>query len=64
MKLIYNSNYPNIDANISDCQMGGRKAKNCKNNIFIINGIIHEVLQKKQKKNSIFANLLLCPNDP
>ena len=50
MKLIYNSNYQKIDANISDCQMGGRKAKNCKNNIFIINGIIHKVLRTKKNK--------------
>ena len=50
MRLIYNSNYPNIDGNISDCQMGGRKEKNCKNNIFIINGIIYEVLKTKRNK--------------
>ena len=30
--------------------MGGRKAKNCKNNIFIINGIIHDVLKTKKNK--------------
>ena len=30
--------------------MGGRKAKNCKNNIFIINGIIHDVLKTKRNK--------------
>ena len=50
MRLIYNSKYPEIDQNISDCQMGGRKGKSCKNNIFIVNGIIHEVL--KSKRNS------------
>ena len=27
MRLIYNSRYPEIDQNISDCQMGGRKQK-------------------------------------
>ena len=30
--------------------MGGRKKKGCKNNIFIINGIIHEVLKSKRMK--------------
>ena len=44
MRLIYNSKYPKIDKSISDCQMGGRKAKGFKNNIFVVNGIIHEVL--------------------
>ena len=50
MRLIYNSRYPEIDQNISDCQMGGRKQKNCKDNIFIINGIIHEVLKSRRSK--------------
>ena len=35
MRLIYNSKYPEIDKNISDCQMGGRKRKGCKNNLFV-----------------------------
>ena len=30
--------------------MGGRKNKGCKNNIFIVNGIIHEVLKSKKNK--------------
>ena len=42
MRLIYDSKYPEIDANMSDSQMGGRKGKGCRNNIFILNGIIHE----------------------
>ena len=50
MRLIYNEKYPDIDKNMSDCQMGGRKGKGCRNNIFIINGIIHDVLQSKKKK--------------
>ena len=39
-----------MDKNISDCQMGARKAKGCKNNIFVVNGIIHEVLKSKNMK--------------
>ena len=35
---------------MSDCQMGGRKKKSCKNNIFIINGLIHDVLKSKKMK--------------
>ena len=49
MRLIYNQNYPGIDSNISDCQMGGRKKKGCRNNIFIFNGIIHDVMASKKK---------------
>ena len=44
MRLIYNTKYPVIENQMSDCQMGARKGKGCKNNIFILNGIIHEAL--------------------
>jgi hypothetical protein len=50
MRLIYNMKYPVIDQNMSDCQMGGRKMKSCKNNIFIANGLIHEALKSKKMK--------------
>ena len=50
MNLLYESKYSKIDKNISECQMGGRRNKGCKNNIFIINGIIHEVLRSKNNK--------------
>ena len=46
MRLIYNSKYYNIDKNISDSQMGARKGKGCKSNIWIIN----ETLKNKNKK--------------
>ena len=52
MNLIYESKYAKIDQNMSDCQMGGRRNKGCKNNLFILNGIIHEVLRSK-KNNPI-----------
>ena len=50
MLLIYDSKYPDIDRRMSDCQMGGRRGKGCKNNIFIVNGIIHNVLKSKNMK--------------
>ena len=50
MKMMYNQNYTEIDKNMSDSQMGGRKNKGCRNNIFLINGIIHDVLSSKNKK--------------
>ena len=50
MRMIYNSKYDIIDSNMSDSQMGGRKQKGCRFNIFILNGIIHEVSRSKKKK--------------
>ena len=46
MNLIYERNYSEIDKRISDCQMGGRRQKSSKNNIFILNSIIHDVMLK------------------
>ena len=40
-RMIYDMKYDIIDRNMSDCQMGARKKKGCRNNIFIINGLIH-----------------------
>ena len=50
MRLIYNEKYHIIDSNMSDGQMGARKKKGCRNNIFIINGIIHDVMTSKNMK--------------
>ena len=49
MRLMYNDKYPIIDNNISDSQMGARKQKGCRNNIFIVNAIIHDVMSSKSK---------------
>ena len=50
MRLLYNMKYWEIDENMSDCQMGARKGKSCKNNIFIVNGIIHDVRKSRKMK--------------
>ena len=49
LKLIYNDEYEIIDSNMSDSNVGGRKRKNIRNHLFIVNGIINEAI--KLKKN-------------
>ena len=49
MRLIYDSKYPEIDSKMSDAQMGGRKGKGCRNNIFLLNGIINEQRDRKNE---------------
>ena len=49
MRMINNDKYDVIDANMSDSQVGARKKKNIRNHIFIVNGIINDVLQDKSK---------------
>ena len=51
--MIYDRKYPDVDSNMSECQMGGRRMKGCKNNIFILNGIIHDILKSKEKKSIV-----------
>ena len=50
MRLIYNDKYAIIDSNMSDSNVGARKRKNIRNHIFVINGIIHDVLSSQRKK--------------
>ena len=53
MRLIYNDKYDVIDNNMSDSQMGARKKKGCRNNIFIVNGIIHDVMTSRSKEPAL-----------
>ena len=50
MWVIYNKKYQVIDKHISDCQMGARKGKGCRDNVWIINGIIHKSIKSKNMK--------------
>ena len=48
-KLIYNDEYPGIDENLSDTNVGARKNRNIRDNIFVINAITNEAVKKKLK---------------
>ena len=41
---------------MSDSQVGGRRGKNVRNNVWIVNGIIRDVLSSKNK-HPVFAFL-------
>ena len=49
MKIIYNEEYETIDSHMSDSNIGARKEKNIRNHIFILNGIINEVNNNKNR---------------
>ena len=40
-RLIYNDEYVTIDSNLSDCNVGARKQRNIRDNIFVMNAIIN-----------------------
>ena len=44
-RLLYNDMFEEIDINMSDSNIGGRKNKNIKNHLFIIYGIINSVIK-------------------
>ena len=48
-KLIYNDEYPGIDASLTDSNVGARKNRNIRDNIFVINAITNEAVKKKLK---------------
>ena len=53
MKMIYNEKYDIIDEQMSDSNVGARRGKNIINHIFIINGIIMDILNSKSRSIDI-----------
>ena len=49
MRLIYRDTYEILNQNISDSQVGGIKGKSVRNHIWVLNGVICDVLSKKNK---------------
>ena len=47
MKLIYLQNYKTIDSNMSESNVGGRKGRNGRDHIFVVNGAIQDVFSSK-----------------
>ena len=48
-KLIYNDEYPVIDENMTDSNVGARQERNIRDNIFVINAVMNEIVKKKLK---------------
>ena len=47
--LIYIDEYPNIDQNLTDCNVGARKNRNIRDNIFVLNAIMNSVKMKAEE---------------
>ena len=50
MRLIYMDFYKMLDESMSDAKVDARKRKNIRNHIWIVNGIISDVLSAKTQK--------------
>ena len=52
-KLILNDKYDIIDGSMSFANIGARKGRNIRDHLFVINGILNEAAQKKDKNLDI-----------
>ena len=48
-RLIYNDEYVTIDSNLTDSNVGARKSRNVRDNIFVINAITNSVVNGKEE---------------
>ena len=42
-RLIYNDEYRNVDAGLTDCNVGARKGRNIRDNLFVVNSVVNSV---------------------
>ena len=54
-KLLYKDEYEGIDKNLTDCNVGSRKGRNVRDNLFVINAIMNE--NKKSPKGALDINV-------
>ena len=48
-RLLYNDIYPIIDENLTDANVGARKERNIRDNLFVLNAITNSVTNGKEK---------------
>ena len=48
-RLIFNDEYEGIDKNLTDSNIGGRKERNIRYNIFVINAVINSIKSGKEE---------------
>ena len=44
-RLIYNDEYKNIDSNLTDSNVGARKGRNIRDNVFVLNAVTNSVVK-------------------
>ena len=48
-RLIYNDLYQTIDTNLSDCNVGNRKGRNIRDNLFVLNAVLNSTKNKNEE---------------
>ena len=54
-KLLYNDEYETIDSNLTDCNVGSRRGRNVRDNLFVISAIMNE--NKRNPKETLDINV-------
>ena len=58
-KLIYKDIYDTVDSNLTDSNVGARKGRGVRNNSFMVNSVIHEIVTNKTKSHAHGVDLLI-----
>ena len=48
-RLMYNDEYPIIDKNLTDCNVGGRKGRNIRDNLFVVYAVTNSLKRKNEE---------------
>ena len=59
-KLIYFDSYDTVDGNMSDSNVGGRKGRNIRDNLFIINGVINYAIKEQVEVDINLYDISKC----
>ena len=59
-KLVYNDTYDEIDDSMSDSNVGGRRKRNIRDNLFVIYAAINEAIRNKKPIDIQFYDLAKC----
>ena len=59
-KLVYNDVYDVVDSNMSDSNVGGRKNRSIRDNLFIVYGIINNAINNKKNVDLNLYDIAKC----
>ena len=59
-KLIYNDEYEALDENFTNCNVGSRKRRNIRDNLFVINAITNSSKQNKEATDINIYDIIKC----
>ena len=59
-KLVYNDKYSVIDSNMSSSNIGGRKNRNIRDHLFVLNAILHDIRLSKESIDIEIFDVMKC----